>query len=183
MLMEELFARGVMKMGPSRSNPTNQVGTFNPEFMAGLQSVRAAEMEKVGWLAGEWNYENAVPATSKSPAYVETGTGRYSLCEKDAWICIVAPTGAEMRHITFDPFSREWFYVLSHGAFCVLRSREGWVDGKIAFTGTMMMLGVECDWRMRWTKHSNDAFSFVNEERAPDGSWAYVDEWRFTRKA
>lgn len=44
------------------------------------------------------------------------------------------------------------------------------------------MLGITCKWRMRWTRESNDHFSFINEEHDVDGSWIYVDGWHFTRK-
>ena len=67
MLMERLFSSGIMKMGPSRLDPQRQVGVFNPASVAGLPELRAAETEKFRWIAGEWNYENAVPATSVSP--------------------------------------------------------------------------------------------------------------------
>jgi hypothetical protein len=60
--------------------------------------------------------------------------------------------------------------------------QEGWVGNQIAFHGTMTMLGVECQWRMTWTKTNNTVFGFVNEEQLLDGSWAYIDEWRFQRK-
>jgi len=40
-------------------------------------------MEKIRWLAGEWNYENRVPAIRLSPAYYDVGSCRFSLCEKD----------------------------------------------------------------------------------------------------
>ena len=69
-----------------------------------------------------------------------------------------------------------------NGAYGMLRSGEGWGGNQIVFTGTMTMLGVECEWRMRWTKESEDQFSFVNEERGADGSWEYIDEWRFCRR-
>jgi hypothetical protein len=29
---------------------------------------------------------------------------------------------------------------------------------------------------------SENEFGFVNEERSPDGSYAYIDEWRYWRK-
>jgi hypothetical protein len=51
----------------------------------------------------------------------------------------------------------------------------------IVFTGLMTMIGIECEWRMRWTRTSDDEFAFVNEERMPDGAWAYIDEWRYRR--
>jgi len=47
----------------------------------------------------------------------------------------------------------------------------------------MTMIGINCEWRMSWTKASDDEFAFVNEERGADGSWAYIDEWRMTRKS
>jgi len=50
----------------------------------------------------------------------------------------------------------------------------------------MTMLGINCDWRMIWTRRRTDDFGFVNEERIDDGSgpysWAYIDEWRFRHK-
>jgi hypothetical protein len=67
MLIERLFTIGVMKMGPSRVDPERQVGVFNPEFASGFPAQRAAEMVKFQWLVGEWNFENAVPATRFRP--------------------------------------------------------------------------------------------------------------------
>jgi hypothetical protein len=183
MLMEELFSRGTMTMSPSRTDPTKQVGSFPPELLKSLPALRAAEMQKFSWLAGEWNYENRVPATRHNPAYTDSGVGRFALGENGAWICRVAPDGALVRHITFDPFSKMWFYLIAQGAYCLLRSRDGWQDNTIEFTGPMTMLGLDRDWRLRWTKHSNDSFSLVNEELSSEGEWLYIDEWHFTRKS
>jgi hypothetical protein len=112
MLMQELFWRGIMKMGASPNDPSRQVAVFNPEFVAKLPE-RAAEMEKFRWIAGAWNHENEVPATSVSPAYTDIGSSNF--CLKDNWICMVAADGREIRQITFDPFSSQWIYVLTEG--------------------------------------------------------------------
>jgi hypothetical protein len=183
MLMENLFSSGVMRMGPSRNDPTRQVGVFNPEAVSGLPALRAARMEEVRWIAGEWSYENAVPATAANPAYSDVGTCRYALCEKNNWICTVAADGKEVQFITFDPFGKQWIYVLMNGAYGMLRSPDGWRDNQIVFAGLMTMIGLNCEWRIRWTKENHDRFSFVNEERDAKGAWRYIDEWRFTRKA
>lgn len=182
MLIERLFSIGIMTMGPSRLDPSRQVGVFNPAAIAGLPALRAAEMAKFRWIAGEWNHENIVPATSVSPAYVDARTSRFSVCESGAWICAIAPDGRETQQITFDPFSRQWIYVLTRGSYGILRSREGWIDNRIVFQGLMTMIGIDCEWRMTWTRESDDAFSFTNEEREEDGSWTYIDEWRFQRQ-
>ena len=182
MLIEELFSRGVMKMGASRVDPGRQVGTFNLEFVSKLPALRAAEMEKFRWLAGEWNHENHVPATRASPAYTDVGSSRFSLSEKDSWVCLVTSDGQQVRNITFDPFSKQWIYVLTQGSYGILRSPDGWIGDKIVFSGLMTMIGINCEWRMTWTKSSDDEFGFTNEERDPNGSWAYIDEWRFKRK-
>jgi hypothetical protein len=63
MLIEELFCRGILTIGPSRLDPHLKVGIFHPGFVSGLSALRASEMQKFRWLAGEWNYENDVPAT------------------------------------------------------------------------------------------------------------------------
>ena len=42
----------------------------------------------------------------------------------------------------------------------------------------MTMIGENCQWRMTWTRNGSDQFSFINEERDEDGSWAYIDQWR-----
>ena len=182
MLIEELFSKGVMTMGPSKADPQRQVAVFRPEVVSALPAIRAAEMDKFRWIAGEGNYENRVSATRLSPAYTDVGSSRCSICENGAWICGVAPDGKQSRHITFDPFSRQWIYVLTQGSYGILRSSEGWADGRIVFSGAMTMLGIDCDWRMTWTKQTDDAFRFVNEECGSNGSWEYIDEWRFTRK-
>lgn len=169
-------------MGPSRTDPARQVGVFNTEFIARLPALRAQQMETFRWIAGEWNYENLVPATRLSPAYTDVGSYRFSRCEKDAWICVVAPDGREAHHITFDPFSQQWIYVLTQGSYGIRRSRAGWRGNQIVLSGLMTMLGIDCDWRMTGTKHSDDEFAFVNEERVTSGAWEFIDEWRFRKK-
>ncbi len=183
MLIEQLFSSGIMKMGPSRLDPERQVGIFNPGFIAGIPELHSAGLEKFRWLVGEWSYENAVPATSISPSYSDVGTTRFSFNEKTSWISMVAPNGEETPNITFDPFSRQWIYLLMRGSYGMLRSTEGWVGDTLAFTGLMTMIGINCEWRMTWNRQSGDRFSFINEERDQSGSWAYIDRWQFQRQA
>jgi len=183
MLIERLFSAGIMQMVPSPSDPARQVGVFNPVAVAGLPAARAAQMESFRWLVGDWSHENIVPATSVSPTYTDVGGSRFSLGENGSWICIVSPDGRETPHITFDPFSRQWIYVLTRGSYGILRSAQGWIGNRIAFSGLMTMIGINCEWRITWTRNSVDEFSFINEEEAADGSWAYIDEWRFRRKS
>lgn len=172
-----------MQMGPSRFDPRRQVGVFNPAAVAGLPELRTVRMAEFRWIAGEWNYENAVPATAANPPYCDIGTCRYSICEKNNWICMVSADGREMQQITYDPFSKQWMYVLMNGAYGMLRSADGWRDDQIVFTGLMTMIGLNCEWRIRWTKENAHRFSFVNEERDENSSWVYIDEWRFTRRS
>jgi hypothetical protein len=181
MLMEKLFASGIMTMGSSRADPGRQVGVFAPGKAEAAMRARAAELERFRWIAGEWTFENAVPGTPWSPPYSDIGRQKFAVSEADSWICSVAKDGTMQRAITFDPFSGQWIYVLLRGSFGMLRSKEGWLASEIAFTGLMTMVGVECEWRMTWTRMGDDRFRFVNEERGADGSWAYIDEWRFAR--
>lgn len=116
-----------------------------------------------------------------NPAYTDVSNGTYKFCEKSAWICLVDRAGVERRHITFDPFSRQWMFVMLEGAYGILRS-GGWIDNRIVFEGHVTLIGVECELRQTWTKASDDEFGFVNEERHADGAWGYVDEWEFRRK-
>jgi hypothetical protein len=167
MVMEELFGRGIMKMGPAKEDPNRQTGVFNMEFLMGLPALRQAEMEKFKWLAGEWNAWNNVPATRNNPAYTDVNSYAFSLCAKDCWICGVR-NGRERPHITFDPFSRQWIYLLAEGAYGILRS-PGWNGNEIVFTGQMTMIGIDCEWRQTMTKVSDDEYRAVNEERA--GGW------------
>lgn len=170
-------------MGPSRVDPTREVGVFNSDFIATLPAQRTAEMKKFHWILGEWNYENAVPATTESPAYSDIGTARYTLSDDGAWLCHAGPDGRPIQDITYDPFSRQWMYVLLRGSYGLLRSTDGWQNNRISFAGSMTMIGINCEWRMTWTRMNDNQFHFVNEERDHDGSWIYIDEWRFTRKS
>lgn len=183
MLMERLFSSGVMQMGPSRTDPTREVGVFNPAQVANLPTQRVSELQGLAWIQGAWNHENRVPATAVSPAYSDIGTSRFVLGDGGTWVCALAADGREIPQITFDPFSRQWIYLLARGSYGLLRSAEGWVGNSIAFTGHMTMIGIDLEWRMRWTKLNDDAFGFVNEEQNPDGSWAHIDEWTFRRKS
>jgi hypothetical protein len=182
LLIEKLFSAGIMKMGSSRVDPGRQVGVFDPAFISRLPALRASEMEKFRWLVGDWHHENVVPATRLSPAYTDIGASSFSLCEDGSCICFIGSDGRETPNITFDPFSRQWIYMLLRGSYGMLRSPRGWVGEEIVFSGLMTMIGIDCEWRMTWTKQSVNRFTFVNEERGDDGSWAFIDEWRFRRK-
>jgi hypothetical protein len=182
MLMERLFSSGIMQMGSSRVDPGRQVGVFNPAFVSGLPALRAAELEKFRWMAGEWDYENQVPATRVSPAYTDVGWSRFSFDEKAGWISMVAPDGKETPNITFDPFSKQWIYLLIKGAYGILRS-DGWEGETISFTCLMTMLGINTECGITLVRQDQDRFSFANEELDESGSWAYIDQWRFRRKS
>jgi hypothetical protein len=180
-IIEELFGKGVMVMGPSRDDPKNLVGVFNREQVIKLGPMRKKEMERVKWLAGTWSAENKVPATKHNPAYTERLTYTYSVCENGSWICLVDARGKERPHITFDPFSGKWVYILAEGAFGILRS-TGWEEAKIEFMGRMLMLGVDREIRQLWNKVSDTEFRFVNEEKDASGRWLLTDEWVMRRK-
>jgi hypothetical protein len=181
MLMERLFSSGIMQMGPSRVDPGREVGVFNPAAVAGMPAARSAALETIRWMAGEWNFENSVPATQYSPSYTDVGSMRLTFNEQTNWICILAPDGQETPHLTFDPFSKRWIYLLIKGSYGILRA-SGWEGNRLVFSGLMTMIGIDTEWRLTLVKDNPDQFSLLNEECAEDGSWAYIDEWRFTRK-
>jgi len=179
-LIERLFADGIIRMGPSRHDPNRSVATLNLEKLASLATLGRTESERFDWLIGNWRYENPVPATPLSPAYCDTGTATFARSDDGRWICAATTDGRRLPMITFDALSRKWIYVLTQGSYGLLRA-SGWTGNQIVFTGLMTMIGVECDWRMTWTKASDDEFRFVNDEKLADGSWAYIDEWRYWR--
>ena len=179
MLIEKLFEQGVMKIGPSPRDPSRQVGVFPPDLITRIATTRASELAKFSWISGEWSYENAVPSTRLSPAYVDAGQQQFVIA--NSWVCTVVHGGRLEQQITFDPFSNQWIYSLARGSYALLRSANGWQGNQIVFTGPMLMIGIDCEWRMTWSKSSDDQFRFVNEEKTEDGTWAYVDEWRFDR--
>jgi hypothetical protein len=183
MLMEELFSRGVMVMGPARNDPGRSVGVFGPGVLERALAARAREMEKFRWIAGEWSYENLVPATRCNPAYVDAGVTRFVISDDGAWVCAAAPDGSQQKYITFDPLSMQWILVIMRGSYGILRSKDGWAGERIAFAGLMTMVGIDCEWRMTWTRKGADEFGFTNEEKAADGAWVPIDEWRYVRKA
>jgi hypothetical protein len=180
-LIETLFSRGIIRMGPSRHDPSRQVATFEPGAAAKLAADRVAEMERFLWLSGDWTFENPVPATRLSPAYCDAGSASFAPSADGLCMCMVARDGRQTPLLTFDPWSRQWIYMLTSGSYGILRS-PGWEGRRIAFTGAMTMIGIDREWRMTWTRDGDDTFAFVNEEQLADGSWRYIDEWRYQRK-
>jgi len=180
-LIETLFARRIVRIGPSRHDATNQVATFDPETISKLAADRAAEMDRIRWLSGVWTFENPVPATRLSPAYCDRGTATFAPSPDGLFMCMVGRDAKLTPLMTFDPWSRRWIYMLTSGSYGVLRS-PGWARDQIVFTGLMTMIGIDCEWRMTWTRDGEDAFGFVNEERRADGSWSYIDEWTYRRR-
>jgi hypothetical protein len=181
-LIETLFSRHIVRMGPSRHDPSQQVATFDADAIGRLVAERTSEMERFRWLIGEWTFENPVPPTRISPAYCDRGSATFAASADGLFICMVGRDGRQTPLLTFDPWSRRWIYMLTSGSFGILRS-PGWKGNRMVFTGLMTMIGIDCEWRMTWTRQSENAFGFVNEEQAADGSWSYIDEWRYLRKS
>jgi hypothetical protein len=180
-LIEELFENGTMVMGPSRHNPADTVGTFPSDLIPRLHAERKAEVEKLQFMAGDWLTENEVPATPRNPAYVDRSNASMKISAAGTWICAVR-NAVEVPLITYDPFSRQWMYVLAEGAYGILRSK-GWEGDRLALTGLMTMIGVEREFRhtiIRPPSSANDEFHAVNEERH-GAEWVHVDRWRFRR--
>ena len=147
MLIEELFP-GHHDHGAIACRSRTPGRSLQSRVYGRLPALRSAEMEKFRWIAGEWNHENAVPVTRVSPAYTDVGSSRFSICENGNWVCAVRADGREVPLITFDPFSRQWMYVITNGAYCTFRSSEGWTGERIVFTGLMTMIGINCEWRL-----------------------------------
>jgi hypothetical protein len=181
-LIDAMFASGVVHMGPATNDPERQVATFDPVAIAELLAARDRELQTFLWILGEWEFENHVPAGLRNPAYVDIGRISYVRGDDRAWISIALPNGKTVPLLTFDAWSQQWIYVLTNGAFGILRS-TGWKDDHIVFAGTMTMVGVTCEWRMTWSRRGPELFTFVNEEKLPDGRWAYIDEWRYVRRS
>jgi hypothetical protein len=180
-LIETLFSQHIVRMGPSRSDPARQVATFDPKTIGSFAAVRESEMNTFRWLVGEWTYQNPVPATPVSPAYCDLGSALFAESADGASICSVGHDGRQTPLLAFDPWSRRWMYMLTKGSYGILRS-PGWRGHQITFVGTLTMIGIDCEWKMTWTRDDDDEFVFVNEEKLADGSWSYIDEWRYRRK-
>jgi len=102
-----------------------------------------------------------------SPAYCDQGLAAFAVSVDGMFICMVAADGRQVPLVTFDPWSRQWIYMLTSGSYGILRA-PGWDGDRITFVGDMTMIGVTCGWRMRWTRNGDDAFAFVNEEKLDD---------------
>ena len=70
-------------------------------------------VQKFKWIDEAWTSACSVPATGRSPVYIDIGTGTYRFREKDAWICLVDRAGRERPHITFDPVGKQWMHVMA----------------------------------------------------------------------
>jgi hypothetical protein len=44
----------------------------------------------------------------------------------------------------------------------MLRSTQGWIGQEIVFSRYMTMLGINCEWRMTWSRRGADEFGFAN---------------------
>ena len=112
-------------MGPSRFDPGRQVAVF-VQTIQKVSAVRAIEMERFRWIAGEWDFENLVPPTRLSPAYTDVGASRFSISEDGGWVWMVSPDGNSLPCLTFDPLSCNGFmYLLVDLMGCLDPSKDG----------------------------------------------------------
>jgi hypothetical protein len=99
-------------------------------------------MEKSRWLVGDWDHENVVPATRLSPANADIGTNRVYICADGSCICFIGSQCRETHKITFDPFSRQWIYMLLRGFYGMLRKL--WITCAVSLIAGVPLASSSC---------------------------------------
>ena len=145
-----------------------QVVTFDASAVRALAGRRQTKLEHFRWLAREGTYENPVPATRVSLAYLRR-RHRAILDERRRRVGLHDRAGrvsGAADHIrSMEP---PLDCVLANGSYGILRS-SGWRRASIVFDRHMTMLDVTCESRMTWTKDGQEKFAFINEEQGAKG--------------
>lgn len=142
----------------------------------------APEMKDVAWMIGTWDIAATVegkPGKDKGRSVVTPALGGVWLEIRDTY-----PQGnQDTSFLGFDPATRRWITTTVDGAGTSARTTASrWQNGKLVFTGAVIVLGEQAFLRQTVTRESARAYTVTNEERLRDGSWVLVDTYRYTRR-
>lgn len=147
-----------------------------------------AELKHIAYMAGTWRCHVYSFSTGRVPAhdygrttYTATFIMRNLLNGQAVWLQIADKRGRDLSFITYDPLAKQWAstgieWPVSYGVSTGSRHGE-----QLVMTGSATVFGRKYRLRSTYTKQSNDAFTLVNEEQRPDGTWLRDDEYVYVR--
>lgn len=153
-----------------------------------VMAKRVPELQLISWMTGTWRCHARSFAAGSAPAkdfgetnYTAKLIMRNGLNGERTWAQLADAKARDLTLITFDPMARRWVmtgieWPVSYGVSTGTMSHN-----RLVLTGNATVFGRDYYLRQTITKLSNDAFTILNEERRPDGTWLRDDEYDFTR--
>jgi hypothetical protein len=148
-----------------------------------LQSAGIAKLRDAAWMAGTWNAHEKVDGPGRVR---DLGIATYIIADtmRGRWIFGSDGKSREFFYLTFDPLAGQWVLakIEAASAYALLTSRSGWNNGRIVFTGqAAYTYGVGYRKRTTIIRLNPKEFAVYDEQAAPDGKFAPVDEYDFRR--
>lgn len=146
------------------------------------------QLAQIAFMAGTWRCHVRSFATGTARAhdfgqttYTGTFLMRNVLNGQKSWLQLADVRRRDLSFITYDPLAKQWVvtgieWPVSYGV-----GTGTMIGNRLIVTSDVTVFGRRYHLRSTYIKHSNDAFTLLNEEQRPDGSWLRDDEYDYVR--
>jgi hypothetical protein len=124
----------------------------------------APQMHEVDWLVGTWDVSAVVDEQGAPPS---SGTSVIAPQFGGAWLEVrdTYPGALNLVYLGYSTTEGRWIVVALDNLMNASRSSApAWTDGRIAFEGDYLILGMPAHLRQTIERQSEDAFTVVTEE-------------------
>jgi hypothetical protein len=98
-----------------------------------------------------------------------------------SWLQMADTRNRDWSFITYDPMAKQWVVTGIEWPVTYGVSTGTMRGNRLVVSGKATIFGRDYRLRQTYTKRSNDAFTILNEELSPDGTWIRDDEYDFVR--
>jgi hypothetical protein len=184
-LWTTLMLSGAYAAPPSLYDRVDAKLAHDPK-LAAVFGKPAPEMKSLAFMIGDWDLSVTVFATPKRKASVSHGKSHIAPMMGGVWLSQADSYDGvqqDQTWTTFNPAIRRFVTATVDVTGNSVRadSQAGWRGNRLVFEANVEIVGEKAMLRQTLTRRSDRQFAFYNEERLPDGTWAPLDAYVFTK--
>jgi len=145
------------------------------------------EIEHLAWMVGTWEVSAVVAGRAAGEGGGDTGVSTVTRVLDGTWLQVedrYADGNQDLGFIGYDGATKQYRAIAidSYGT-AALTSGSAFVDGRLALTGRVRILGEDVTLRQTIVRTDAREYRVTNEEQDEEGAWHAIDEYRYRKRS
>ena len=152
--------------------------------LAQLVGQPTPELQDARWLVGKWNVTARI---FSAPENVDRGEGTVTPILGGTWLQLqdrYSGHPEDLGFLTYKAVTKQWISIgIDKHGNAITAIGERWEGNRLELIAERAdIIGERVTLRQTIEKRSPREYRVLNEERLPDGTWAAIDEYLYTKK-